>query len=386
MTFLGVGNGESAAGICAQGGERIFMGTEKSGKKKLAAVSFTSKGKSQAERIEALLKEPLEDGSWEFMHWHKPAHLKEWCRRQFHQADALLFIGAMGIAVRTIAPFLEHKTVDPAVLVMDEQALHVVSVLSGHIGGGNELTRLLAKRLHADPVITTASDVNQKIAVDVFAKKNGLYISDLQAAKRVAAAIVEGTPVSFSCDGTIHGALPKELSFPQEVSKYFVEVSPYQKKGQAYDGKGQEADRLTLIPKAFFLGIGCKKGKTRKEIEQAVEEALRQAGIFLESIQAAATIEIKREEAGLLEFCSAHGLPLTFYSAKELQQAPGTYESSEFVRTVAGVDNVCERAAVRKAWEEDSQVRKEEALELKKTRIRGVTVALAKRDWSVKFE
>ena len=367
------------------------MDPDHGGKKKLSVVSFTPGGQRQAERIGALLEEPLGDTSWEVTHWHKPSPLKEWCREQFDNADALLFIGAMGIAVRSVAPFLEHKTKDPAVLVMDEQACHVISMLSGHIGGGNELTRHLAEKLGADPVITTASDVNQKIAIDVFAKKNQLFISDMQAAKRAAAAIVEGRPASFFSDGHVRGSLPRELSAPVESSAFHIEVSPYAMCGcsgnaGANSSQAYSPDRLQLVPQAFFLGIGCKKGKTREEIEAAVLEALGQEGILLESIRAAATIDLKREEAGLLEFCSAYGFPLTFYSAQELEQAPGAYEPSGFVQSVTGVDNVCERSAMRRAWEENPKVQKEEAMALKKTRIRGVTVALVKRDWSVEFE
>ena len=93
--------------------------------------------------------------------------LKKWCGEVFEQSEVLIFIGACGIAVRTIAPFVNNKCTDPAVLVADEQGKHIISLLSGHLGGGNEWTLFLAQKLQADPVITTASDVNEHLAVDV---------------------------------------------------------------------------------------------------------------------------------------------------------------------------------------------------------------------------
>ena len=181
-------------------------------KKRLAIVSFTPGGCIQAQGVQAALKEPLGDTYWEAVHFHKPKPLKERCRQRFEDAEGILFIGAMGIAVRSIAPFLESKTKDPAVLVMDEKGSFLISVLSGHIGGGNELTRLLAGRLGAAAVITTASDVNHKIALDVFAQKNGLYICDMERIKEAEAAILEGKPLHFYCEGQVKGRLPKELS------------------------------------------------------------------------------------------------------------------------------------------------------------------------------
>lgn len=339
--------------------------------KKIAIVSFTPNGLKTAQRMQSTFLKPLGGIFWEVSHFHKPQNLKEWCKQQFREQDAILFIGAMGIAVRTIAPFLESKTKDPAVLVMDEHAKYVISVLSGHIGGANELTVLLAEELGANPVITTASDVNSKIAIDVFAKKNELIISDMQKAKKVAAAIVEGMPVHFSCEGTMDGRLPEELSAEYELAKYHIAVTPYE---------SSDADVLHLIPKVFVLGIGCKKGKTAEEIENRVKEELAKYHISIHSIAEVATIDLKKTESGLLDFCKKYALPITFYTAEELREVNGDYQTSEFVSKITGVDNVCERAAMRKAETGHSQ------LVIKKNGKDGVTIALAKRDWRVRFE
>lgn len=366
------------------------MQKERIRRKRLAMVSFTPGGCRQAKRIQEQLKEPLGDTLWDAVHSHKPKPLKEWCGQQFEEAEGILFIGAMGIAVRSIAPFLESKTKDPAVLVMDEGGSFVISVLSGHIGGGNELARLLANRLGAVPVITTASDVNHKIALDVFAQKNGLHIQDMKQIKEAAAAILEGKRLHFYCEGTVMGSLPRELSAQYEEADIQVRVSPYLPSEDAGEKEeapgGKRIRKVCLIPEAFVLGIGCRRGKTAQEIETAVKEELSGRGLTMDSLWAAATIDLKQEEKGLLEFCSDYNLPLTCYTAQKLMEAPGSYESSSFVNSVTGADNICERAAVCKIREEAPEKRKEECLVVPKIKKNGITIALAQREWSVKFE
>ena len=125
------------------------------------------------------------------------ASLKEWTKKQFAEADALIFIGAAGIAVRSIAGFVQSKKTDPAVLVADEQGKHVISLLSGHIGGANAMTRLAAGILGADPVITTATDLHGKFAVDVFAARRGLFMDSMAYAREIAAELVAGRRVGM---------------------------------------------------------------------------------------------------------------------------------------------------------------------------------------------
>nr|MCR4807280.1 hypothetical protein [Lachnospiraceae bacterium] len=115
--------------------------------------------------------------------------------REFLQADALIFICAAGIAVRMIAPYIEHKSKDPAVLVIDEGSNFCIPILSGHLGGANELARNLAGELDMIPVITTASDLAGLTAVDMFAGKYGLSISDFNKAKELTVALLEGEKI-----------------------------------------------------------------------------------------------------------------------------------------------------------------------------------------------
>lgn len=349
----------------------------------MAIVSFTPQGKALAGKIADCLKEPVGDARFQVSCVHKPESLKDWCREGFLDKQALLFIGSLGIAVRTIAPFLQGKTKDPAVLAADEKGEYFISVLSGHLGGANELAAVLAERLGGRPVITTASDVNGKIAIDVFAKKNNLMIESMEQAKAAAVNLIAGKRVGLLCDGRINGAIPEELSYQGKDMDFWIEISPYKRKGGA--------NALHLIPKAFILGIGCRKGKTLTEIEDRVLKELEEKQISVHSLKAVATIDLKKEEQGLLKFCDKYRLPVTFYSKEQLKNVPGEYQASEFVREITGTDNVCERAAVLKLQEEVGYTGRtsgelSDSLVIKKSGKEGITIALARTDWSVAFE
>ncbi|MCD8152233.1 MAG: cobalt-precorrin 5A hydrolase [Clostridiales bacterium] len=351
--------------------------------------------------------------------------LHDWCAKVFPAADAILFIGAAGIAVRTIAPFLVSKTTDPAVLAADERGNHVISLLSGHLGGGNELTLFLADRLGADPVITTASDVGGKLAVDVWAQKNNLYITDLQAAKRVAARIVGGEAVAFYCedDGKVRGTFPAEFFWltPADPSR-LSRTEP--EEGKSSEGKDsahpkemclsaavivsvfndavirdisgeakslyhpaeeseEDIPTLHLVPRAVVLGVGCKRGKSFEEIRDFVCGVLRENHISPHSICAVASIDRKADEPGLAALAGEFGVPFETFSAETLQAVPGEYSASDFVAAVTGADNVCERAAMAALTEEEQQSAR---FLCRKTAGNGVTAALLERPWEVSFE
>ncbi len=305
--------------------------------------------------------------------------LKNWCKSVFYESEALIFIGACGIAVRTIAPFLKTKVKDPAVLVMDEQGKNVISLLSGHLGGGNELTEYLAKKLGANPVITTASDVQGRLAIDVWAKKNGLVIADMKLAKQAAADIVAGKRLPFYCEGAIVGEIPKEFDYVQDVredsqGKTAVVVSIYNK---------WAPNVLHLIPRVVVLGIGCKQGKSFGEISAQVNRVLDECHIPSESICKIASIDRKAKEAGICALAKEWRVPFVTFSAEELQSVSGTFKASEFVKSITGADNVCERSAMAAF----SQKEQEKAEFISRKRAAdGVTVALACREWSVSFE
>lgn len=298
--------------------------------------------------------------------------LQAWCRNAFSHAGLLIFVGATGIAVRTIAPFLKDKFTDPAVLVVDEKADYVIPILSGHVGGANEYAAYLAEHLSATAVITTATDLNGKFAVDVFAQKNQLIIQDRTWAKEISAAILRGEKIDFSCEGKVMGKVPEELS------KISEKISEKQESRNRISIGIHTCDHL--IPKAVTLGIGCRKGKTTEEIEQFVLKQLEGQQIALESISCVASADRKKEEPGILAFCKKYKLDFQTFSPEQLKQVPGEFAASAFVKETIGVGNVCERAAVCGQKGEAYHVI------LPKTAENGMTLAIVEKEWSVTFE
>jgi len=283
----------------------------------------------------------------------------------FAWADALVFVGAAGIAVRSIAPYVRDKRADPAVLCADELGRFVIPLLSGHIGGANALAGRLARALDAQPVVTTATDLNGKFSVDAWAAQNGMFIDDMHAAKAVSAAILE-RPVPLCCDFPVAGELPPGTE-PGESGTVGICIS--WKKRRPFDVT------LLLVPPVLHLGLGCRRGIGGDAIQAAVDRVLTEHHIHPRAVKCAASIDLKRDERGLLDFCAHWGLPVSFYSATELAALEGDFTPSQRVLRVTGVDNVCERAAMVGA------VR----LAVPKTARDGVTVALAEGRWEARF-
>ena len=333
---------------------------------KAAILSFTRDGKKLGDRIKGWLEgqgyEAEADVRCKALPESVPESLDQWTRERFGKADALIYIGAAGIAVRAVAPYVQSKISDPAVLVIDEQGTYCIPLLSGHLGGANDLTLRLAEAFRMEPVVTTATDRNQKWAVDEFARKNGLRIRDMELAKRISADILEGKEIRILIDNTKKGRIIEE--------KPDVYVGFYEHPGWK--------DTLYLIPPVAVLGIGCRKGVSGEQIRVMADKILEDYGICPECVRAAATIDRKGEEPGLLKFCEDRDLPLLTFSAEELLKAEGEFTPSEFVRQVTGVENVCERSAVTAAGGGRVLIPKQ-----KKD---GVTVSLAVTDWSVEFE
>ena len=297
--------------------------------------------------------------------------LPEWTAEQFRSKDLLIFIGSTGIAVRSIAPYVQSKKTDPAVIVVDEQGRHAISLLSGHIGGANELTLLVAELTGAEPVITTATDLHGKFAVDAFAARRNLYMDSMPAAKEIAAALVDNLKVGMWSAFPVTGVIPPELDTEgEEPLGFSIDVqktSPFEK-------------TLHLVPKAVVLGIGCKRGTERAAIQELVEEVLEVNGIFRESICKIASIDLKKDETGILELAESYQVPFLTYPAEELKKAvcEDGFAESAFVESVTGVGNICERSALLAAG-----VQK---LLIPKTARNGVTVAAAVMDLTICME
>lgn len=395
--------------------------------KSIAIISFSLTGYTLGERVKRLLEERGIEVSLDvksrYLSVSSQKSLREWTKEKFFSQDALVFIGACGIAVRAIAPFAAGKKTDPAVLVMDECGRFVISLLSGHLGGANELTAWLSEKTGAIPVITTATDLHGRFAVDIFAKERSCAILNMAAAKEVSAAVLAGEPVGFYSEFPIQGRLPEGLILCDSDGRPVNEkaLEQVQNKEKLYEETlhGKEPDKELLqrkvsnekdlykkvqhreqlrvgvavtihtdvmpfsstalvIPLCVTLGIGCKRGKDSSSIYTRVQETLSKAQIRPQALALAASIDLKADEAGLVEAVKRLGIPFQTFSGQALSEVPGIFTQSAFVSSVTGVDNVCERSAVLGSGHG--------TLIQKKTAANGVTVALAVRDWRVDFE
>ena len=280
--------------------------------------------------------------------------------------DALIFVGACGIAVRAIAPHIREKTGDPAVLCVDERGEFVIPILSGHIGGANRLARELTDALKATPVITTATDINGRFSVDEWAAREGFFISDMTLAKRVSAKILD-EDIPICADAPLPDELPAGLvaggSGPLGICVSPMLKMPFE-------------ETLLIVPRCLRVGIGCRRGISEAAVAAAVDGVFRENGLNMAAVTGAATIDVKAHESGLLDFCARRGWPLAFHSAEALSGVSGEFTPSEFVRSAVGVDNVCERAALMGGGR----------LIVRKRAMEGVTVAVALREWGIEFE
>jgi cobalt-precorrin 5A hydrolase len=288
--------------------------------------------------------------------------------RLFQRSDAFIFICACGIAVRAVAPYLGTKADDPAVIVMDDHGKFAIPVLSGHIGGANCLAEMIAGYVGGIPVITTATDVGGKFSPDSFAVANDLIITDLKAAKEIAAAVIDDEKIGFSSDYP-HSSLPDELT-AFGICRTGIYV------GHDMNAKPFEIT-LRLVPKNIVLGIGCKKGTPEEVIEKAVSETLERYRFNVGMISEICTIDIKKNEEGLCGFCGKYSIPMRTFNAEELMKVKGDFEGSDFVLETTGADNVCERSAVLGSGGK---------LIIHKTAVDGVTVAAAEKPIYLDFE
>lgn len=284
-------------------------------------------------------------------------------RQEWNKTSAFVFIGAMGIAVRQAAPFLKSKVCDPAVLVLDEKGQYVIPVLAGHIGGGVALARELAGAIGGQAVITTATDAEERFAVDVFADQNHLWIENPGRIKTVSSALLQGRTIDVWTNLSIEGETPDGLRVlkglaaqrtaeQKAVSDIAVLIdlpSQLQEKISKYYDSSQVC---VLKPRRYILGIGCKRGKTADEMEAFLQKICEGLNIDMHEIGAIASIDIKKDEPGIWELSRRLGVPFEAFSAQELERVEEAVTVSDFVKEMVGVDNVCERSAycLAKRW------------------------------------
>lgn len=279
--------------------------------------------------------------------------------------DAHYFIMATGIVVRAIAPLLQDKTKDPAVVCGDEAGGFVISLVSGHIGGANDLAVKLSAILGAKPVITTATDVNNVPAIDVIAGDQGLYIENKEAVKHVSMAFIKGEALP------VHD--PFQLVSPH-LPSVLMEDPPLfisKKSGIWVDYTVCDLPEKVLVlrPKMLVAGMGCRKGVTRRELEAHLREVFQAQGFSVNSLAKIVSVDLKADEPGLLELARTLGVPIEFYTRDELDQVKTVPNPSFLVNKHIGVNSVCEAAAMLATGTT--------CLLISKTASRKVTLALA---------
>ncbi|MGI6054605.1 MAG: cobalt-precorrin 5A hydrolase [Clostridium sp.] len=331
-------------------------------------ISFTGQGRETAERLARGLEGKMgeeaacfdfasQDRQGEEIQRERPQMtVGTLVKEQFERRNNLIFVGAVGIAVRMIAPWIRDKTSDPAVVCVDELGRFAIPVLSGHLGGANRLALCVAGILNAVPVITTATDLHGAFAVDVFAAENGLIIGDMREAKSISAAVLRKEKIGFFSEIPVDGPAPEELT-PGIWQRHNICIT-WKKEGWPEDesrtdisekapggGVSEKKAVLRLFPGGAALGMGCRLGASLETVRQAALLALEEAGMDRRSLTVLATVDRKADEPALCALAREWNLTFLVYTPGELEQAEGEFSESDFVRRTLGVGNVCQRAA-----------------------------------------
>jgi cobalt-precorrin 5A hydrolase len=261
--------------------------------------------------------------------------------------EAIVCIMSCGIAVRMAAPMLEHKTRDPAVVVIDQNGAFAISLLSGHIGGANELARKLAALTGGKAVITTASDIEEKPAIDLAARQAGLEIENVAMVARLQALILDDCPLwIFDPEELLLKYLPPGHGFHpvkpgEDVEKFSAVAGIWV--CESFAPRGVHC--LEVRPRSLVVGIGCNRGTSCEEIVGFVRDKLMESGLAPLSIRNFASLDIKADEVGLLEAVKVFERPIYFCARPDIE-AISVPNPSETVARHAGVKSVCEASAL----------------------------------------
>lgn len=287
---------------------------------KISVYSFTEKGKTAADKI-CSIKLPA-------FRCEKPVFCMEENstidEEKFRSSDAHIFIGAVGIAVRKIGQYINSKMTDPAVIAVDENAEYVIPVLSGHIGGANDLARIIANSLNASAVITTATDINGYNAIDNLAAENRLAIKDREEIVIANSKMLKGEKVKVSIGANIDC---------EEDETGIFEITDY-----------SDADVHICSESDYIIGVGCRKNTDEIIFEDTLMDVLTEYSIGTGCIDRICSINFKAEEKAILDFCAKYGIMYETYSSDELNSVEGDFDESDFVQRITGVSNVSERS------------------------------------------
>ena len=314
-----------------------------------AIVTVSKKGVQRALEVADLCKRKINFHIYTLEKYHTSGvtkvgdDLKEIVRDVYKSYKTIIFIMASGIVVRMISPYIQSKLKDPAILVMDDKGQFVISLLSGHIGGGNEDAKLLSQIIKATPIITTSSDVNGKMAVDTFAMKHKLSIVDYTRAKEITAMILNEESIALINEDKIF--IHRDL-----VCDNVVLVQDYDELVN-YDGviiisqKDEiqlDIPFVQLMSKNLIFGIGCRKDTSADAIVDFICAILKELNISIHAISTLSTVDVKKNEKGLLKAKERLGLDLEIISRSEIAKHEDKFKQSSFVKKTIGVGNVSE--------------------------------------------
>ena len=322
-------------------------------KSKVVVISVTGKGDPIGYRVVHALKSTFQS---ECIHMVKSNEVKEQgfktcVENAFMKYGSIVFISSTGIAVRGIGNLMKSKATDPAVVVVDCTGKFAISLLSGHLGGANELTHIIGEGINAVPVITTATDNLGICAPDMVAKENNLIIHDMKVCKDIAAFLVNNKRVIFidkdNKISTPRGYFNLQQAKDSKESVYGTVIV-----GNPVEGKemldeinwidDEEKVMLYLMKRDIILGIGCRKDFSKEKMIRTVEDKIKQYNIDKRRIKEIVSIDIKKNEKCIIELAEYLQCPFTTYSKEEISTVHLKYEGSDFVEKITGVRCVAE--------------------------------------------
>lgn len=279
----------------------------------------------------------------------------------FDKYEYILFIMATGIVVRTIAPLVTSKFSDPAILVTDEKGSNIISLLSGHMGGANEMTLHISDLINSNPVITTATDINKKSSLDMIAKKlNGHIVNFRDNVLDVNAMLVNGDAVGLYIDGEYNidtrgftvldnsKSLESSISSDEELKKINLNtiVVISNKENLQIDKYYEDKYRIIKVtPRDIVIGIGCRRDTESHLLQDSLEDFLIKNNIDINSIKEIGSIEVKKDEKSIIDLSENLNVPFRVLSVEEISQVDYLFEKSEWVKKSVGVYSVAEPVA-----------------------------------------
>ncbi|AFS79467.1 cobalamin biosynthesis protein CbiG [Gottschalkia acidurici 9a] len=363
---------------------------------RIACISFTSSGKEISKRIKYGLTCRVQDKEAMLSKTEKNFHyrneyvvteidkntfsdkLSNHMEDIFRNHDGLIFISSTGIALRLIAPYIESKVKDPAVIVVDDMGKYSISLLSGHIRGANDLTLQISSILENQPIITTASDGRGIDAVDTFAKRYNLEIESMEDAKKLTSLMVEGENIKL-----ISELVDVELRYDNviKINKHSISSTLSDVKGiiviSSLDNikdyiKSEDKHKpiCLLRPKNINIGIGCRRGKSKREILGAIMELFKENNLCLKSINKIGTIDVKKDEEGIIETSKELNCSMEVFTKKDIEKVQNKFNRSKFVESKVGVTSVCEPCAYLLGSE----------MIISKKIFNGITIAVSRSD------